>query len=164
MGRSPSITVGDAHEGVRVEHVKSRGLVRLVRWSAGRTQDEAVGLEVSDFCAQLGITTDILGLAPRYLFVGDPGRPGAGHVVALFATEEEARAEFVRFRRAEQAPGAWAEAAEITSDAQMRRICWFASAHSHSRHDASAEHGRRRRAGMRSAIGNWFTGDGARAR
>ena len=128
MGRSPSITVGDAGEGVRVEHVKTKGLVRLVRWQAGRAEDDVVGLEVSDFCARLGITTDVLDPAGRrYLLVADPRRAGAGHVVAIFDTEERARAEFVRFRRSEPGGGAWAELSEITARHPMRRICWFGS-------------------------------------
>jgi hypothetical protein len=125
MGRSPSITVGDAREGVRVEHVKSRGLVRLTRWSTRSAQDDAVGMEVHDFCARLGITTDVLGTSSRYLLVGDPARPGARHTVALFTDEMDARTEFIRFRRSEAGPGAWAEVTELTDNGDVRRICWF---------------------------------------
>ena len=35
MGRSPSITIGDARDGIRVEHVKGRG---MVRWSGGQQE------------------------------------------------------------------------------------------------------------------------------
>lgn len=130
MGRSPSITVGDATEGMRVEHVKSRGLVRLTRWSAGRAQDEPVGLEVSDFCSRLGITTDVLGTTRRYLLVAGSRHPEADHVVALFASEGEARAEFERLRRVEPGEGAWAEVTELTLHGDARPICWFGSARS----------------------------------
>lgn len=136
MGRSPSITVGDADEGVRVEHVKSRGLVRLTRWSGRTVQDDAVGMDVSDFCARLGITTDLLGTnPPRYLLVGDPARPGARHVLVLFAAEQDARDQFVRFRRSEQDPDAWAELSEITTGSDLRRICWFGPTASSGRGD-----------------------------
>jgi hypothetical protein len=151
MGRSPSITIGDATEGLRVEHVKSRRLVRLVRWSAGRAQDETVGLEVSDFCARLGITTDVMSPVRRYLLVGDPARPGVGHVVALFATEDDVRAAFVGFRRSERSPGAWAEATEITGGSAMRRICWFGSTQQ-IRTERGSQNGQTREPGRRSLI------------
>ncbi len=157
MGRSPSITVGDAIEGLRVEHVKSRGLVRLTRWTPGGTKGDGVGLEVADFCARLGITTDVLGPARRYLLVADPARRGARHVVALFASEDEARAEFVRFRRSERGAGAWAEAVEITSGGEMRRLCWFGAEQPGK--GGPREHGRPRARGLRSAVASWFTRD-----
>ena len=125
MGRSPSITIGNAGEGLRVEHVKTKGLVRLVRWQRGRAEDDVLGLEVSDFCARLGITTDVLGPPPRrYLFVADPGH-GAGRLLTLVDSEREARAQFISFRQSEHSPGAWAEVCEITTGHGMRRICWF---------------------------------------
>ena len=123
MGRPASITLGGTTDGVRVEHVKGRGLVRLSRSTAGASQDDVVGMEVSDFCSRLGITTDVLSGDRRFLLVADPSRPGVRHVIALFRSEAEARTEFVRFRRSERAPGAWAEVLDITRDA--RRICWF---------------------------------------
>jgi hypothetical protein len=128
MGRSPSITVGDPSDGARVEHVKSRGLVRLVRWTDGRVEGEAMGLEVTDFCARLGITTDVLRPRCRYLFVAGAGRPGGGHVVTLFATEQEARAAFVATRRAEPGADAWGEVTELTTAGDVRRVCWFGTA------------------------------------
>jgi hypothetical protein len=51
---SASITIGDARDGIRIEHVKGQGVVRLGRWTAGRVEDDLVGLEVSDFCTRLG--------------------------------------------------------------------------------------------------------------
>ncbi len=115
------------------------------------------GLQVSDFCARLGITTDVLGPTRRYLLVGDPARVGSDHVVALFATEGEARAEFVRFRRAVPAGGAWAQVTEITTGGDMRRICWFGSSEP-SRRSAPREQTGRRRAGVRVTMTRWFTG------
>ena len=128
MGRSPSITVGDTSRGARVEHVTSRGVIRLVRWTAGKVDDDAVGLEVSDFCARLELTTDVVGPARRYLLVAGAERPGAGHIVALFATEAEARVAFVRYRRSEPGREAWAEVTELTTDGTLRRVCWFGTA------------------------------------
>ena len=125
MGRSPSITVGDTNAGLRVEHVKSRGLIRLVRWTAGRVEDDEVGLEVSDFCTRLGLTTDVPGLSHRYLLVAGAERPGAGHTVTLFATEDQARAAFVQVRRAEPGSEAWGEVSELTTGGDVRRVCWF---------------------------------------
>ena len=125
MGRSPSITVGDARDGVRVEHVKGRGLVRLIRWTAGRVEDDEVGLEVSDFCTRLGLTTDVLGPSANYLLVAGADRPGAGHVVSLFDSEEDARAAFVTVRRSDPGQEAWAELTELTVGGDFRRLCWF---------------------------------------
>lgn len=125
MGRSPSITVGDTNAGLRVEHVKSRGLIRLVRWTAGRVEDDEVGLEVSDFCTRLGLTTGVLGLSRRYLLVAGAERPGAGHTVTLFATEDQARAAFVQVRRAEPGSEAWGEVTELTNGGDLRLVCWF---------------------------------------
>ena len=125
MGRSPSITVGDPREGVRVEHLKSRGMVRLVRWTAGRVEDDTLGLEVSDFCSRLGLTTDVLGPSRRYLLVAGAERPGAGHIVALFSSEDLARNAFVKVRRAEPGTEAWAEVTELTPGGDARRVCWF---------------------------------------
>lgn len=124
MGRSPSITVGDTSRGARVEHLTSRGLIRLVRWTAGRVEDDAVGLEVADFCARLELT-DVLGPPRRYLLLAGAERPGGGHVVSLFDSEEEARAEFVSIRRSERGAEAWGEVIELTTDGGARRLCWF---------------------------------------
>ena len=124
MGRSPSITVGDARDGVRVEHVEGRGIIRLVRWTAGRVEDDGVGLEVSDFCARLGLT-DVLGPSAHYLLVAGAERPGAGHLVSLFASEHDARAAFVTVRRSHPGAEAWAELTELTVAGHVRRLCWF---------------------------------------
>ncbi len=125
MGRSPSITIGDARDGVRVEHLKGRGMVRLVRWTAGRVEGDGLGLEVSDFCARLGLTTDVLGPAAHYLLVAGAERPGAGHVVSLFESEQDARAAFVIVRRSDPGPEAWAELTMLTVGGDVRRLCWF---------------------------------------
>ena len=125
MGRSPSITIGDTSAGLRVEHVKSRGLVRLVRWTAGRVEDDVVGVEVSDFCARLGLTTDVLGPSHRYLLVAGAARAGAGHTVALFGTESQARTAFVNMRRADPGSDAWAEVTELITGGNVRRVCWY---------------------------------------
>lgn len=126
MGRSPSITIGDARDGIRLEHVKSRGMVRLVRWTAGRVEDDGVGLEVSDFCARLGLTTDVLGpSSAHYLLVAGAERPGAGHVVSLFDSEQDARAAFVAVRRSNPAAEAWAEVTKLSAGGEARRLCWF---------------------------------------
>ena len=110
---------------MRVEHVKGRGMVRLVRWTAGRVEDDGVGLEVSDFCARLGLTTDVLGPSAHYLLVAGAERPGAGHVVSLFDSERDARAAFMTVRRSDPGAEAWAELTELTVGGDMRRLCWF---------------------------------------
>lgn len=125
MGRSPSITVGDARDGVRVEHVKGQGMVRLVRWTAGRVEDDWVGLEVSDFCARLGLTTDVVGPSVHYLLVAGAERRGAGHIVSLFDSEQDARAAFVSVRRSDPGAEAWAELTQLTVGGDVRRLCWF---------------------------------------
>lgn len=124
MRQSPSITVGDTSRGARVEHLTSRGLIRLVRWTAGRVEDDAVGLEVSDFCARLELT-DVLGPSRRYLLVAGAERPGAGHVVSLFDSEQDARAAFVSIRRSERGAEAWGEVIHLTTGGDARRLCWF---------------------------------------
>ena len=125
MGRSPSITIGDARDGIRIEHVKGRGMVRLVRWTAGRVEDDGVGLEVSAFCTRLGLTTDVLGPSAHYLLVAGAERLGAGHVVSLFDSEDDARAAFVTVRRADPGAEAWAEVTKLSAGGEVRRICWF---------------------------------------
>ncbi len=154
MGRSASITVGDARDGVRIEHVKSQGMVRLVRWTAGRVEDDGVGLEVSDFCARLGLTTDVIGPSAHYLLVAGSERPGAAHVVSPFASEQDARAAFVIVRRSDPGAEAWAEVIELKVGGDVRRLCWFgtpgASSHQTFRQGADVtertkRHGRVRR-------------------
>ncbi len=135
MGRSPSITIGDARDGVRVEHVKGRGMVRLVRWTAGRVEDDAVGLEVSDFCARLGLTTDVVGPSAHYLLVAGAERPGVGHVVSLFASEPDARAAFVIVRRSDPGAEAWAELTKLTVGGDARRLCWFGTPRASTRQE-----------------------------
>lgn len=125
MGRPASITAGDARDGVRVEHLKGRGVVRLVRWTAGRVEDDGVGFGVSDFCARLGLTTDVLGPSAHYLLVAGAERRGAGHLVSLFASEKDARAAFVTVRRSDPGAEAWAELIELTAGGDLRRLCWF---------------------------------------
>ena len=154
MGRSPSITIGDARDGVRVEHVKGRGMVRLVRWTAGRVEDDGVGLEVSDFCARLGLTTDVLGPSAHYLLVAGAERPGAGHVVSFFDSEQDARAAFVTVRRSDPGPEAWAELTKLTVGGDVRRLCWFGtpgvSSHENLR---PAAHGTERMRGHDRTLG-----------
>ena len=125
MGRSPSITIGDARDGIRVEHVKGRGMVRLVRWTAGRVQDDGVGLDVSDFCTRLGLPTDDPGPSAHFLLVAGAERPGAGHVVALFDNEQDARAAFVTVRRSDPGAEAWAQVTRLSAGGEVRRLCWF---------------------------------------
>ena len=100
-------------------------MVRLVRWTAGRSEDDGVGLEVSDFCARLGLTTDVLGPSAHYLLVAGAERPGAGHVVSLFDSEQDARAAFVAVRRSDASAEAWAEVTRISVGGEVRRLCWF---------------------------------------
>src|SRR5688572_448936 len=100
-------------------------MVRLVRWTAGGVEDDAVGLEVSDFCSRLGLTTDVLGSSCRYLLVAGAERPGAGHIVALFPSEDLAWNAFVKVRWSEPGPDAWAEVTEVTAGGDARRVCWF---------------------------------------
>lgn len=140
MGQAPSITVGDTSRGARVEHLTNRGLIRLVRWTAGRVEDDAVGLEVADFCARLELT-DALGPSRRYLLVAGAERPGAGHVVTLFATEQEARAAFIDIRRSERRAEAWGEVIELPPGGDVRRLCWFGThaASGHQRLGREAE-------------------------
>jgi hypothetical protein len=125
MGRSPSITIGDTRDGIRVEHLKGRGMVRLVRWTAGRVEGGGVGLEVADFCARLGLTTDASGPSAHYLLVAGANRPGAGHVVSLFVSEQDARDAFVAIRRSNPGAEAWAEVTKLIAGGEMRRLCWF---------------------------------------
>ena len=125
MGRSPGITIGDARDGIRVEHLKGRGMVRLVRWTAGRVEDGGLGLEVADFCARLGLTTDVPGPSAHYLLVAGADRPGAGHVVSLFAGEQDARNAFVAIRRSNPGAEAWAEVTQLSAGGETRRLCWF---------------------------------------
>jgi hypothetical protein len=126
MGRSASITIGDARDGIRIEHVKGQGLVRLVRWTAGRVEDDGVGLEVSDFCTRLGLTTDVLGpSSAHYLLVAGAERPGGGHFVSLFDSEQDARAAFVAVRRSDLGAEAWAEVTKLSAGGKVRRLCWF---------------------------------------
>jgi hypothetical protein len=125
MGRSPSITIGDAKDGIRVEHVKGRGIVRLVRWTAGRVRDDGIGLKVSDFCTRLGLTTDVPGPSAHYLLVAGAERPGAGHVVSVFDREHDARAAFVALRRSDPSAEAWAEVTKLSPGGEVRRLCWF---------------------------------------
>jgi hypothetical protein len=135
MGRSPSITIGDATDGIRVEHVKGRGMVRLVRWTAGRVRDDGIGLEVSDFCTRLGLTTDVPGPSAHYLLVAGAERPGAGHMVSVFDREQDARAAFVALRRSDPSAEAWAEVTKLSPGGEVRRLCWFGTpaASSHPR-------------------------------
>ncbi len=125
MGRSPSITIGDASDGIRVEHVKGRGLLRLVWWTAGRVEHDGVGLEVSDFCIRLGLTTDVPSPSAHYLLVAGAERPGGGHVVHLFDNEQDARAAFVAVRRSDPCAEAWAEVTKLSAGGEVRRLCWF---------------------------------------
>ena len=117
-----------------------------------------MGLEVTDFCARLGITTDVLRPYCRYLLVAGAERPGGGHIVALFPTEDEARAAFVKVRRAESGSEAWAEVTELTTSGDMRRICWFGA----SGPDRRPRPGRARRHIFRRTPGNPRTGDAER--
>lgn len=99
----------------------------MSRWTAGRIEDEGVGLEVSDFCARLGLTTDVLGPSVHYLLVTGAERPGAGHVLSVFDSEHEARAAFVSIRCTERGAEAWGEVIEIASGDGARRVCWYGS-------------------------------------
>ncbi|MDQ3897805.1 MAG: hypothetical protein M3326_11305 [Actinomycetota bacterium] len=112
-------------------------------------EDEGPGGAVAALCARLGISTDVLVPGRRYLLVTASARPDARPAVAVFATEEDARAAFVRFRRAEPGDGPSAELAELRADGAVRRLCWFGVARpTRPDHRPSG----RRRSGVRSAL------------
>ncbi len=127
MGRPLSVVVGDSSDGVRVEHVRAAGVIRLVHPQAGRTPDDAMGLSVPDFCARLGITAEDLGSPLRYLLVAGGHCLGSRHV-ALFSSVEKAREAFVTVRRSDSGTAAWAELLELPSGGPARRLSWYGPA------------------------------------
>ncbi|MDQ3641154.1 MAG: hypothetical protein M3450_06750 [Actinomycetota bacterium] len=85
------------------------------------------GWVISDLCARLGLTTDVLRPAAHTCWSPAPSAPGAGHVVSLFEIELDTRSAFVAFRRSDPGPGpeAWAKLTRLTVGRDLRRVCWF---------------------------------------
>jgi hypothetical protein len=124
MEQPPDVTVGESSRGAPAKHLTSRGLSRLVRWTAGRAEHDAVRLEVTGFAGRPE-STDVLTSSRRYLLLAGAERPGAGHIVSLFDSEHEARAAFVSIRCTERGAEAWGEVIELAPGDGARRVCWF---------------------------------------
>ena len=128
MTRSAAVTWGTSGDEVRVEYVKSRG---VLRFRTGRGGGTRVEVAVEEFCRGLGI--DVAQLAPTrnyLLFAGVGDHPGAPlrHLVSTFATEDKARAAFRSLRLAHVGPADWAELASVEPSGGLRRLCWFGEA------------------------------------
>jgi hypothetical protein len=111
MGRSRSVAVG---EGVRLEHVLTRKLLRVV----GLGQVVEFPVHVLD---ELGVKT---GAERQFLlFGGEKTRGGMRDLVGVFRTEDQAKVAFRELR--ERTVDGWGEVVRLDAHGEVSQRCWF---------------------------------------
>lgn len=126
MGRAIQITENDELDGIRVEYVKSRQVLRL----SGSRPAAGVSVEIplSRLVQQLGLDAETLGAPVHYLlFGGLHGHPrlGTGDLVGVFTSESSARQAFLELRQRRSDREGWAELAALDGKARLTTVRWF---------------------------------------
>jgi hypothetical protein len=123
MGTAQTITLGDPNDGIRLEHLKSRGVVRAAHLSQHARPAQLGEVHIRDFCEQLGIDAPNSRTSSQYLVIA--GDNSGIRVIAPYGNEGEARAEFGEIRRRHPGSTAWGEVVVLASGGQVRRLGWF---------------------------------------
>lgn len=111
MGRSRSVVVG---EGLRLEHVLTRKLLRLV----GLAQVVEFPVHVLD---ELGVK--IASDRQFLLFGGEKTRGGMRDLVGVFRTEDQAKVAFRELR--DRTVDGWGEVVRLDANGEVSQRFWF---------------------------------------
>ena len=146
MPRPNAILSGDEIAGVRIEYVKSRGVLRLSGWHARDAVVDPVEIPVQALLQRLGIEPADLAFPRQWLLFGgrdEHPRGGAADLLATFHDEVEARRAFQHLRQGAGGPTAWAELVVLDQSGRTRPSCWFGhrTAPDHDRPGAPAAAG-----------------------
>jgi hypothetical protein len=123
VGTPRAITHGDGNGSVRVEHVKSRGVIRLT------TSGDVGGpleLPVRTFLDRLGVELDDLSPPTLFLLFADHRQslgPSAVGLVGAYQSEAHAHHAFLTCRRDPSV--AWAELLAVRGSGSVERLAWF---------------------------------------
>ncbi|HWI03024.1 MAG TPA: hypothetical protein VNT52_04240 [Acidimicrobiales bacterium] len=127
MGRAKRLGTGTRKDGLAIEYVRTRKVVRLLGWLYG-DPIEPVEIPVDELCSRLGIDPRDVGKPHNYLlFAGSHRHPAGGlrDLVATYDSEEEAWAAFRELRQSHPSAQGWGELAAIDGTGQVNQLAWF---------------------------------------
>jgi hypothetical protein len=146
MGRARRLGTGARTDGLAIEYVRTRKVVRLLGWLYGDAI-EPVEIPVADLCSRLGIDPRDIGQPHNYLlFAGSYRHPAGGlrDLVGAYESEEAAWSAFRELRQNHPATQGWGELASIDGAGQVTQLAWF-GLHPVAEVPASKKHPFRRR-------------------
>lgn len=127
MGRAKRLGAATRRNGLAIEYVRTRRVVRLLGWLYGDAI-EPVEIPVAELCSRLGIDPRDVGTPHNFLlFAGSHRHPAGGlrDLVATFDSAEEAWDAFRRLREAHPSAQGWGELAAIDGAGQVDQLAWF---------------------------------------
>jgi hypothetical protein len=127
MGRAKRLGTGTPKDGLAIEYVRTRKVVRLLGWMYGDAI-QPVEIPVDELCSRLGIDPRDVGKPHNYLlFAGSHRHPAGGlrDLVGTYDTEEAAWAAFRQLRQSHPAAQGWGELAAIDGMGQVSQLAWF---------------------------------------
>lgn len=132
MGTARAVMIGEGRESVRVEYVKTRAVLRVrpVHPTGGLGQAGAVEVPLADLTRAFGIGLSRADARTRFLLFGADTpvtAGGAGDLLGVYLSEDEARARFHQLRSAGRT--GWAELVVVNGPGAPRPLCWFGRPH-----------------------------------
>lgn len=127
MGRAKRLGTGTRKDGLAIEYVRTRKVVRLLGWMYGDAI-QPVEIPVEDLCSRLGIDPRDVGKPHNYLlFAGSHRHPAGGlrDLVGAYDDEEAAWAAFRQLRQSHPSAQGWGELAAIDGMGQVNQLAWF---------------------------------------
>jgi len=124
MGKPKAVTAAsEPGNGIRVEYVRSTGVLRITGWHSPNSQAVTVDWPVVQLVQELGIAPAELAPPCPYLVFGGSGVAGGSKdLVGAYRSEEAARVAFVKLRQGRI--GGWGELV-ILEDTKFRSLAWF---------------------------------------
>lgn len=127
MGRAKRLEAGTRENGLAIEYVRTRKVLRLLGWLRGEVIDP-VEIPVDRLCQLLDIDGRDLAV-PRHflLFTGSHRRPAGGlrDLVGTFESEEKAWQAFREARHDHPSTEGWAQLAAVDGRGQVHQLAWF---------------------------------------
>ncbi|MGI8984791.1 MAG: hypothetical protein ACR2HM_09720 [Acidimicrobiales bacterium] len=127
MGRAKRLGTATRRNGLAIEYVRTRRVVRLLGWLYGDAI-EPVEIPVDELCSRLGIDPREVGTPHNFLlFAGSHRHPAGGlrDLVGTYDSEEEAWDAFRRLRQGHPSAQGWGELAAIDGSGQVNQLAWF---------------------------------------
>jgi hypothetical protein len=127
MGRAKRLGTGTRKDGLAIEYVRTRKVIRLLGWLYGDAI-QPVEIPVDELCSRLGIDPRDVGRPHNYLlFAGSHRHPAGGlrDLVGTYDDEEAAWAAFRQLRQSHPSAQGWGELAAIDGMGQVNQLAWF---------------------------------------